>query len=233
MSKKEELDNKVKFKQPLAVMNDGDLAAAEQYRVLYTRLEQISVANSQKVFAITSAVKGEGKTVTTLNLAYVAAKEFGKKIILVECDLRNPSISAGRLNKLQKHGLVGVLRGGVDPRDALVQMEGTRLYILPAVHEVKNSSGLLGSRRMNVLINALKAEFDYVFLDSPPILPIADVNILARLADGLLLVVRAGKTPKDIVKKAVNSLSDANIAGIVLNGADRLMEKYYGDYGSY
>lgn len=233
MSKNEDFENKVQFKQPLAVMNNGDLAAAEQYRVLYTRLEQISVANSHKVFAITSAVKGEGKTVTTLNLAYVAAKEFGKKIILVECDLRNPSISTGRLSKLQKHGLAGVLKGGIDPKDAVVQMEGSRLYILPAVHEVRSSSGLLGSRRMHMLINALKVEFDYVFLDAPPILPIADVNILTRLADGLLLVVRAGKTPKDIVKKAVNSLSDANIVGIVLNGTDRLMEKYYGYYGSY
>jgi Mrp family chromosome partitioning ATPase len=81
------------------------------------------------------------------------------------------------------------------------------------------------------LLSELKTEFDFVLMDSPPIIPLADVNILAKLIDGLLLVVRAGKTPKDMVLKAVNSLTGVNIAGIVLNGVDSSPKKYYYSYG--
>ncbi|GMT43053.1 MAG: hypothetical protein IEMM0002_1464 [bacterium] len=226
----EDSNNNTKLKQPLVVLDDTDPIAAEQYRVLYTRLEQISAQNSYKVFAITSAVKGEGKTMTSLNLAQLAVKEFGKKTILVECDLKNPSISFNHLNTLKKHGLVDVLKGEVEPLKAMAQLNEDGLYLLPAVRSVKNSSGLLGSRRMSSLINALKTEFDYVILDTPPILPLADMNILSGLADGLLMVVRAGKTPKDVVTRAINSLHGANVVGIVLNGTDPAFDKYYGSY---
>ncbi len=221
-----ELDSLARLKQDLVVTNGRDPLAAEQYRVLYTRLEQTRSRKSSKAFAVTSAVKGEGKTVTSFNLAYVMAKEFRNKVILVECDLRNPTIRSSYLDSENQYGLVDVLKGDVELEDAIVQLESTELYILPVRQNVKNSSELLSSQHMKELLKTLKKRFDYVLIDSPPILPMADINILSRMVDGLLLVVRAGKTPKDLVKKAVNSITGGKFVGIVLNGADTPLGRY-------
>lgn len=221
------LKSDTKLEHPLVVIGEADPLAVEQYRVLYTKLEHISSGNSYKTFAITSAVKGEGKTVTSLNLAYVMAQEFKQKVILIECDLKNPSLTSYFLNGGPRKGLIDVIKGKMNLSDAIIQIEGISLYSLPAPHNIKNSSELLGSPYMNTVLNLLKNQFDYVIIDSPPILPLADVNILSKMVDGLVLVVRAGKTPKDIVCKAVNSVSNGNFIGIVLNGTERSLKKYY------
>jgi capsular exopolysaccharide synthesis family protein len=156
------------------------------------------------------------------------AKEFRNKVILVECDLKNPSLRSSYLDNENQYGLVDVLNGDAELEDAIVQLESTELYILPVRQNVKNSSELLSSQRMNELLITLKKRFDYVIIDSPPILHLADMNILSRMVDGLLLVVRAGKTPKDLVKKAVNSITDGKFVGIVLNGADTPLGRYEG-----
>jgi capsular exopolysaccharide synthesis family protein len=223
-----ELDFLARLKQELIVSNGRDPMAVEQYRVLYTRLEQARNRKTSKAFAVTSAVKGEGKTATSFNLAYVMAKEFRNKVILVECDLKNPSLRSSYLDNENQYGLVDVLNGDAELEDAIVQLESTELYILPVRQNVKNSSELLSSQRMNELLITLKKRFDYVIIDSPPILHLADMNILSRMVDGLLLVVRAGKTPKDLVKKAVNSITDGKFVGIVLNGADTPLGRYEG-----
>lgn len=220
--------DKLQFKAPLAVMDNKDSMVAERYRILYTRFEQISLRNSFKTFAITSAVKGEGKTTTSLNLSYMMAAEFGKKVLLMESDFRNPSISSTYLKMGRQSGLVDVLKGEADLKTAITRYEDTSLYFLPARCSVKNSSTLLDSANMNRILEKVKADFDYIIVDSPPIIPLVDMNILSRAVDAIMLVVRAGSTPKDIVKKAVNSLPKKNVAGVVLNGADNIhMEKYY------
>lgn len=217
----------VKPKKMRFVMEDIDQFAAEQYRMLYTRLEHISLKNSYKIFAITSTVKGEGKTITSLNLAYIMAQDFNKKVIVVECDLKKPSIPSYFTEPDDGYDLIDVINGQIDIKTAIMRVENTRLYLLTARHNIKNSCELLGSQRMKTTLNALKTEFDYIIIDSPPILPLADMNVLSKIVDGLVLVVRAGKTPKDIVIKASNSLNSANMVGIVLNGADALLKKYY------
>jgi len=217
----------VKPKKTPFIMEDMDQFAAEQYRVLYTRLEHISLENAYKTFAITSTVKGEGKTVTSLNLAYVMAHDFNKKVVVVECDLKKPSILSYFMEPNNGHGLLDVINGKVDIKTAVIQVENTALYLLPAKHNIKNSCELLGSQRMKATMNALKTEFDYIIIDSPPLLPMADMNVLSKIVDGLVLVVKAGKTPKDIVLKGAYSMHGANIVGIVLNGADAILKKYY------
>jgi protein-tyrosine kinase len=217
----------VKPKNMRFAMEDIDQFAAEQYRMLYTRLEHISLKNSHKIFAITSTVKGEGKTITSINLAYTMAHDFNKKVILVECDLKKPSIPSYFTEPDNGYGLIDVINGQIDIKAAIMQVENTRLYLLTARHNIKNSCELLGSQRMKTMLNTLKTEFDYIIIDSPPILPLADMNILSKIVDGLVLVVRAGRTPKDIVIKAANSIHGANMVGIVLNGADALLKKYY------
>lgn len=217
----------VTLKTPLAVMNENDPMTTEQYRILYTRIEEIISSNSYKCFAVTSAVKGEGKTLTSMNMAYLMAHEFKKKVLLIEGDLKNPSLSPYFLTGLPAKGLIDVVRGNAELNDSIVQLKNSNLYILPAGGRVKNSSEFLSSDRMHKILSSLKEEFDILIIDSPPILSLADMNILSKLVDGVLLVVRAGETPKDIVLKAVHSLSSDKIIGVILNGAERSMKKYW------
>lgn len=220
--------DKIRFKKQLTLMDAKDTMICERYRILYTRLEQISARKSGKSYAVTSAVKGEGKTVTALNLAWLMANEFGRKVLVVESDFRNPSISANYLSMGRLNGLVDVIKGAADIGDAISRYEDTSLYMLPARTSVRNSSMLVDSQGMRNILDRARSDFDYVIVDSPPILPLVDMNILSRMVDGLLLVVRAGATPKDIVKKALNSLPARNVAGVILNGADDAhMKKYY------
>lgn len=220
--------DRISFKKQLALMDSKDTMICERYRILYTRLEQISSKKSMKSFAVTSSIKGEGKTVTALNLAWLMANEFGRKVLLIESDFRSPSISSGYLSMGRLSGLVDVIKGDADIRSAISRYEDTNLYILPARTSVKNSSMLIDSQGMRNVLDRAKSDFDYVIVDSPPILPLVDMNILSRIVDGLLLVVKAGSTPKDLVKKAINSLPARNIAGVILNGADDIhMKKYY------
>lgn len=216
----------VTLKKPIAVMNESDPITTEQFRILYTRLEQIISSNSYKCFAVTSAVKGEGKTFTSMNMAYLMAHEFKKKVLLIEGDLKNPSMSPYFLSGLPTKGLIDVVRGSAELNNSIVQLKNSNLYILPAGGRIKNSSEFLSSGRMNKILSSLKEEFDILIIDSPPILSLADMNILSKLVDGILLVVRAGETPKDIVLKAVHSLSSGNIVGVILNGAERSKKKY-------
>lgn len=220
----------VTLKKPLVVMDESDPVTVEQYRILYTKIEQISQRNSYKSFAITSALKGEGKTSTCMNIAYLMAHEFKKKVLLIECDLKNPSISSNFLEGRPKNGLIDVITGNAELNDSIAQLDESNLYVLPAGGHVRNSSELLSSTRMGKILTTLKEEYDYLIIDSPPILSLADMNILSKLVDGLILVVRAGETPKDIVLKAVNSVSGGDLIGVILNRAEISMNKYQNYY---
>lgn len=215
------------FRRPLAVLGSTDPMVAEQYRILYTKIDKIALRDSAKVFAITSAVKGEGKSQTALNLSYLIAKELKKKTILVECDMRKPSTVIKFMDSAVRYGLSDVLKDGLDPMSVAMKLRDANLYVLPAGVHDDATTGILGSTAMKRLINTLKTEFDYVIVDSPPVLPLVDMNIISGFVDALLVVVRAGKTPKDIVIKAVHSLPAEKIAGIIFNGAETKLGKYY------
>lgn len=217
----------VKLDHSQSMANGSEQMIAEQYRILYTKLEEIRQNKGYRSFAVTSAIKGEGKSVTALNLAYQIATDFKKRTILVEGDLRKPSTLAGRLTGQKEHGLTDVLSGRCSLHSVIANVEGTSLYVLPAGTISKKSSGLLGSREMKTLLDTLKDEFEFVILDSPPVLPLVDMSILSKLVDGLLFVVRAGKTSRNLVEKALGSISSANVLGIILNGADTKLDKYY------
>ncbi len=199
----------------------------EQYRILCSRLEETRRKNGSSAFAFTSAVKGEGKSTTSLNLAWVAATEYRKKTILVELDLRKASTLAKSVGKTGGIGLSEVLRGERDVFNAISRVEGTSLYVLLSGNTGGRPAELLGSPRVKATITALKAEFDYVMVDCPPVLPLADMNLISRNVDELILVVRAGKTNRDLVAKAVASMKEARMAGVVLNGAQAKLKKYY------
>ncbi|HHL40391.1 MAG TPA: polysaccharide biosynthesis tyrosine autokinase [Deltaproteobacteria bacterium] len=215
----------VTLKARLAVADDADPVAAEQYRVLYTKLEQVGLKKSCKVFAVTSALKGEGKTTTAFNLSYIMGREFRKKTLLVECDFKHPAF-APYLDAVPAFGLPDVLSGEAELGETILRVAHTDLYVLPALRSVKNSISLLGSREMALAVNSFRREFDYIIVDAPPVLSLADMNVLSKVVDAMILVVRAGKTPRDMVNKAIASLQESDIAGIVLNGAETTLKKY-------
>lgn len=220
--------DKLTLKKQLIVMDSNGQQAAENYRILYMKMQEAWTKRSDRVFAVTSAVSGEGKTVTALNLAYIIATEFRKKTLLMECDLRNPSISTKFLDMGRLAGLVDVLKGDTDLKSAINRLEDTDLYFLPARSGVRNSSVLLDSPRMKSVLNSIKSEFDYIIVDSPPALPLADINIISKSIDSFLLVVRAGKTSRKLVSKALEMLPLGHVMGIVLNGTtDTGFGKYY------
>jgi capsular exopolysaccharide synthesis family protein len=216
-----------RFKRRLVVMDEDYAMIAEQYRILYANIEQANTRTQCRAFAVTSSVKGEGKSITSLNLAYVMAREFKKKTILVECDLRKPSTVSAYLDPSCPHGTADVLKGEKELFGLIARVEDTRLHIVQAGNITRKSTEILDSIALKAIVKSLKAEFDYVILDSPPILPLVDMSIISRHVDGIIVVVRAGETPKDIVSRAIGSVSRSNILGMVLNSSDNRLRKYY------
>lgn len=218
----------VRFSSPLLVMSGTDTVAAEQYRILFTKLDQVSRADGSKVFALTSAVKGEGKTMTSLNLAYVAARDFRKRCLLIELDLKNPSLRTKLDSGGARLGVTEVLSGQVRSDEAMTRLDDCEnLFFLQAGKSARNSTELLGSAVLEEIIRDARRDFDLVIVDCPPILPLADMSVISRYVDGMVLVIRAEATSRGLVKNALDSLTEGRVIGAVLNGAQTVLKKYY------
>ena len=202
--------------------------AAEQYRLLRTRLEGRERGRRVQMVLVTSPGAGDGKTITSANLALTMAQDFNHSVILVEADMRRPTL-AGLCGVSPDRGLVDVLIGGVPLDDVLVQLPDQNLFILPAGHMTSRSTELLGSTMMARLFETLRARFDRIVVDSPPV-TVADTLVLARLADGVLLVVRAGVTSRPALEQALEGVERERLAGLVLNDVDPSVGAYPGAY---
>jgi capsular exopolysaccharide synthesis family protein len=190
--------------------------AAEQYRQLRTRLAHAEGANNLRTVLVTSPQKGEGKSVTAANLALTMAQELQRRVVLVEADLRKPSLQE-LLGLPPGLGLAEYLAGACELRDALKFLPDHNLTVLPAGAAPTNPAELLGSTAMRRMLDQLRTRFDRVILDAPPVLPLADVAVLAPIVDGTLLVVRAGVTPKPAIENALRAFDSSRLLGIVLN----------------
>jgi succinoglycan biosynthesis transport protein ExoP len=217
----------------LIVMREYDSFVAEQYRILYTKMHALSKEHSHKIFAITSALQNEGKTVTTLNLAVVMAKDFGKKTLVLEGDFRRPTISLYLKVKLEE-GLVDILSSKSDIQSTMVPVANIlvpfaddNLTVLPVVRRIQNSTSLLSSQRMRDLFGVLREQYDFILIDAPPILPLSDMNIFEKVVDGIIMVVRAESTSKDAVMRALNTMGTDKVLGIVLNDVHHTPFSYY------
>ena len=208
---------------------------AEAIRGLQMGLLLSNVDKPPKVVLVTSAVPGEGKTTVAVSLARLAARS-GKKVIVIDCDLRRPATAkALGINKYDK-GLVEVLTGEKSLDQCLEKDPRSSMHILPVKLKTGNPPDLLGSNAMEKLINGLKASYDLVVIDSAPLLPVHDTRILARLVDAALFVVRWEKTPRDAAKNATRILADSHapVTGIVLTRANAKRFRYYSyGYQSY
>jgi polysaccharide chain length determinant protein (PEP-CTERM system associated) len=212
--------------RPPIVSQEPNSLMVDQYRLLCTRIHQLSLGNSQTIFAISSSTENEGKTVTALNLALTAARDFRKKTLLIDGDLRKPALST-YLQVKPKIDLLAVLSNKSDLQSGLLNFGHENLSVLPFVNSIGNSSSLLSSPEMRSLILLLKQTYDFILIDCPPILMLPDMHILEKLVDGIFLVVRAEKTRREDVIMAMNSLSTDKLMGIILNDVKQSVSHYY------
>ncbi|MBU3104473.1 CpsD/CapB family tyrosine-protein kinase [Clostridium gasigenes] len=204
--------------------------AAESYRTLRTNLQYSSFDKEYKVIVITSSEPGEGKSTTAGNLAMSLA-QGEKRVILIDCDLRKPSLHK-RFKISNIMGLSDVLIGREVIENAATRYK-KNITVLTSGKIPPNPSEMLGSKAMTALLNELQGIFDYIILDTPPIQAVTDSQILGAKADGVILVVKAEKTKKESVQNSINLLKkvNAHIIGTVLNGVDNKRNKYYYYYG--
>jgi protein-tyrosine kinase len=199
--------------------------AAEQYRMLLFRLRHLraqraaSIAGGS-VIAITSSVRGEGVSVTAANLALTAARARDARVALVDCDLRRGGI-AQLFGMPQRAGLADVLTGKTEIGEALGRYHAGHLAVISSGRAPgAESASLLASQRFAQSLSLLRTLFDEIYLDVPPALATADAQVVAHQADGIVMVTRAGVTPREQVASAVRALAGAPVWGLVLNGVD-------------
>lgn len=204
--------------------------AAESYRTLRTNIQYSSFDKEYKVIMVTSSEPGEGKSTTAGNLALCLA-QGDKKVILVDCDLRKPSLH----KKFKVSNIIGLsdVIIGKEELVTAIHRYNKNLVILTSGKIPPNPSEMLSSKTMTVLLEELKNNFDYIILDTPPVQAVTDSQILSTKADGTIIVVKAERTKKDSVENSINLLKkvNANIIGTVLNGVDNSRNKYYYYYG--
>lgn len=214
---------------------DSNSPIAEQYRILRTNIQQLGLKSSSKAMVVTSAVHGEGKSVTAINIAMTLARQENLRVVLVDADLRVGSIHKWLGLGKREHGLSEVLRSGGNLNGELVKLKEPPLTVLPAGSIPEHPAEMLESSSLKRLLATLKSQFDFIIIDAPPILPVADPGILAAQTDGVLFVVRAGKTQRKTVVQAQSLLKQmkVNVLGSVLTRVEYYLPGYYRYYHKY
>jgi len=208
--------------------------AAEQYRVLGHIVEKLHTHRGLRVLAVTSGSVGDGKTTTSINLAGALVQSVEGRVLLVDADLRRASVQE-QLGRRSDRGHVGLVDAVVDRKLSLADVvqddSRLRFSILHAGLGTAVPYDVLKSARVGELLEQARAQYDYVIVDTPPVVPAPDCRVIAKWVDGFLLVVAAHKTPRKLVEAALDVIDPAQLAGIVFNGSnDRPFSKYYGHY---
>jgi len=203
---------------------------AEQYRVGATRLAMFDMNGGPMIAAVTSAVKGEGKTTTVINLGYTLARDLGKRTLLLDCDFLAPMLQR-YMDSIPQWGLADCLTNEIPIEQCLSGFGDVPCWIMPVGSSDIPPNQLLRSERLHTKLMQLREQFDYILINTPPILPLATMNALVSHVDLLLVVVRANATPHQVVKGAVKSLRARVPVHIVLNRvASQALPSYMYDY---
>jgi capsular exopolysaccharide synthesis family protein len=215
----------------LVALTDPRGLGAEKFRALVTRLEHQRKEREMKSFQITSAVVNEGKTLVSGNLAVTLAKHTGARVLVVEGDLHRPTLAAlFGLGQLEGIGQWWSAREEQERISRyLYRLNDMPLWFLGAGASLDQPSQILQSARFAETFVRLASSFDWVVVDSVPILPMVDANLWSRLVDGTLMVVREGVTPTHALKKAFESLDNPKLVGVVLNEASEFDRTNYAD----
>jgi capsular exopolysaccharide synthesis family protein len=219
----------------LVLLNDPLSPEAERFRRLASQLD-VAVPNREAaptIITVTSAVPDEGKTTTALNLALALAERKDRSTLLIDADLRRPSIGS-YLTPKPTMGLSEVLTGELSAEHALLRIKNAQLSVLPSGKETGRPLELLRSEYLEALFKDLARRFDHIVLDTPPTVPFADASVINARGDGALLVVGVRKASKPLLERAFQSLEASRLLGVVLNGVRVTpVDRYYYRYDDY
>jgi len=207
--------------------------AAEQFRTLRSRLYQLRGSQQLRTLLVASSVPAEGKTFVTNNLAQAIVRQHDRRCLIIDADLRCSRLHVP-LGAPPSPGLTDYLLGEADETTVIQHGHEGNLCFIPGGKEVANPSELLLNGRLKTLLERVTPIFDWVILDSPPLLPVADASLLADHVDGVILVVRAASTPTGAAERACQELQGRNVIGVVLNAVEQSQtygSYYYAGYG--
>jgi|HubBroStandDraft_6_1064221.scaffolds.fasta_scaffold16418_2 capsular exopolysaccharide synthesis family protein len=199
--------------------SDPFFPGAEQFRTLRSRLYRLRETQPLQTILVSSAIPAEGKTVISANLAYALVRQHGCRVLLIDADLRSPRIHT-LLGAPAGPGLAEYLQNTATEFDVTQRSGEEGFCFIPAGNHAKHPSELISSVRMKQFLERVRPAFDWIIIDSPPALPVADASVLGGMVDGVLFVVRANSTPSAASQKACKELRDAHLIGVVLNTAE-------------
>lgn len=209
-------------------------AGMEEFRTLRSRLYQAREKQPLSKILVTSALPKEGKSFTSANLAQVLARQHGRRVLLIDGDLRNPQLHS-LLGTEPGPGLFEYLRAEADEFSIIQRGPLENLFFIPAGQYSSNPAELLANGRLRNLLNRLESTFDWIVVDSAPSVPVTDAVLMANDCDGVLLVVRSNSTPSDAARRARREFAERNVIGVVLNGITPELspytQYYYAAYG--
>lgn len=222
----------VAAQERLVCFTDTESLAAEAFRLLGVRLRNLRQKRPLKKVLITSTIPKEGKTMTATNLACTLSASTKQRVLILDGDLRRPSV-AQKFGLGNLKGLSEWLQGADNSLPNIYHLEEPRLWLLAAGTTTSNALELLQSARLPALIDQLAEWFDWIFIDSPPILPLADTSVWMRMADGILLVTRQGTTEKRQLQRGLDAIDQKKMIGALLNcSRNSAHESYYYHYRS-
>ena len=228
--------------QHVVAFHDSHSPIAEEYKILRTNIQSLKFTKDYKSYVVTSAIDGEGKTITSLNLAITMAQDLNNKsILLIDADMRKGKI-AKYLGLPSHTGLSELLQSKVELEGVFINPGIENLTVVLAGKAPKNPSELLNSKKMESFLSAIKGRFDYIFIDTPPVMPVTDACIIGPMVDGVIMVLQAGRTQGDVIKHAEARLNQARakITGFVMTKLEHHLPSYlhryinrYDNYGYY
>lgn len=223
----------------LTTITEPHSPVSEQYRKLKTNLVKLTKGDEfRNMLMVTSTVSREGKSLTALNLAISLAQEFDHTVLLIDADLRRPSIHQ-YLGFESSIGLSDCLKDGADIGEAIIRTGVGKLSVITAGKEVLNPLELFSSKRMQELVTEIKHRYHdrYVIFDTPPLLPFAETRSLGHLVDGIVFVIKEGEAAQESILEAMDAVKGCRILGVVFNdsssGFDASRYNDYSDYMSY
>ena len=204
----------------------------EEFRTLRSRLYQLREKFPLKKLLVSSSLPKEGKSFVAANLAQVMVKQHGRRVLLIDGDLRGSRLHSA-LGTDYAPGLSDYLMGERDEFAIMQRGPMENLFFIAAGRQVSSPAELVANGRLKFLLNRVEALFDWIILDSPPAVPVSDASLLANFCDGVLLVVRSNVTPSDVARKVRQEFRDKQLVGVVLNGVDAESSAYSRYYYGY
>jgi capsular exopolysaccharide synthesis family protein len=201
----------------LFMNGDDTKRGTEEFRTLRSRLYHMREKMTLKKLLVTSALPKEGKSFTSSNLAQVLVRQHGRRVLLIDADLRGPRLHL-MLGTTPGPGLSDYLQGKNDEFSIMQRGPMDNLFFVPSGTGIEDPAELVGNGKLKVLLQRVEPLFDWIIVDSPPAIPVSDASVLAKACDGVLMVVRSNATPSDVARKAREEFPDQALVGVVLNG---------------